>query len=68
MGYDVYDACVVAAETEDDARNIHPLSEWMWVSNGDMWPKNPKDVKVKLIGTAETGINRGVIVASFNAG
>lgn len=30
--YDTFDSCVVAAENEDDARTIHPISElneWM---------------------------------------
>jgi hypothetical protein len=54
-GYDTYDAAVVAAETEDAARNIE-------VGRGGTWCK-PEHVNVLLIGTSA-----GVILASFNAG
>ena len=74
--YDTYDSAIVAATTETEAKEIHPsiynkdviyssdLSIWDW--EGD-WCK-PKDVMVTYIGTAKPGTNRGVILASFNAG
>lgn len=34
-GYDTYDSCVVAAESEDDAREIHPDIDVTHVSNGE---------------------------------
>jgi hypothetical protein len=64
--YDTYDSAVVAAESEDDARNVHPSNSEprefsaCWV--------DPSKVTVKLIGTAAKGTERGVICASFNAG
>lgn len=89
-GYDTYDAAVVAAETEDDARTIIPIglherfnsetgnSEWynrytkQWEQERFItrltWAPNIKYVSVELIGTAEPGTERGVILASFNAG
>ena len=69
-GYDTYDSAVVAALSEDDARNMHPNGgnlktdndEWgSWVSIDYM-----HHVKVEYLG--ETEIDRGVICASFNAG
>jgi hypothetical protein len=67
--YDTYDSAVVAAETEDEARRIHPNSE-LREPEWDPWHVwAPHDeIKVELIGTAAPGITKGVIVASFNAG
>lgn len=63
-GYDTYDSCIVAAETEDEARNIHPLSGW----GSRTWARKPEYVKVELLGIAVPGTEPGVILASFNAG
>lgn len=60
--YDTYDSAVVAAETEDEARAIHPSS----LSDEETWAPI-EHVVVKLIGVAAPGIE-GVICASFNAG
>ncbi len=71
--WDTYDSAVVSAENEEDARLIHPSADYA----DDEWPKNiskdstwalPKDVMVEYIGEAKEGIEKGVIVASFNAG
>lgn len=66
--YDTYDSCVVAAETEDEARNTHP-SGWhtspIWDST--TWV-SPKDIQIKYLGEAAVYINSGVVCASFNAG
>lgn len=81
--YDTYDSCVVAAETEADARLIHPATrlihpanppyKWdgeTWRSSPD-WTNNewapPPDIQVKEIGVAADGII-GVVCASYNAG
>jgi hypothetical protein len=68
-GYDTYDSCVVAAETEYDARLITPsyLGKWSKYSYSD-WASCPENVKVKLIGTAIEGVAVGVVISSFNAG
>lgn len=64
--YDKYDSCVVASETEDDARTVNPSgNEYPWPH--DAWVK-PGQVQVKYIGEAAPGIERGVIVSSYNAG
>ncbi len=65
-GYDTFDSAVVAAESETEARSIHPdgrkreycVSSWTRKEN----------ITVDYIGTAKEGTERGVIVASFNAG
>ena len=70
-GYGTYDAAVVCAEDEEDARMIHPdrdIKGWDGKTNPwDEWCE-AKDVKVKFIGTSAKGIKRGVICASYNAG
>jgi len=65
-GYDTYDSAVVAAESEEEARNIHPYGNWE--NRLDAWCTYPRDVNVKCIGIAANHITRGVILASFNAG
>ena len=68
-GYAMYEAAIVCAETEDEARKIHP--------SGEAWDKNKsfgydwcdvKDVQVKIIGVAARNIKRGVVLASYVGG
>lgn len=62
-GYDVYDSAIVCAENEEEARTIHPdqyKSEHTWTT--------PDNVTVKMIGEAGEHIEKGVVLASFNAG
>lgn len=76
--YDTFDSAIVAAETEEAARNTHP-SEYV----PENWPTGPFDtlgydtlsswaipakVKVKYIGEAAPDIPAGVVLSSFNAG
>jgi len=69
--WDTYDSAVVAAETEDEARRIHPAGDY-WNRpeyeglNG--WCKFPEQVEVKLLGEAAPDIEPGIVLASFNAG
>lgn len=66
QGYDTYDSIVVAAETEEDARQTHPNGDW----NERLyfvWCK-AEQVEIKLLGTAIQGTEAGIICASFNAG
>ena len=65
--YDTYDSAVVCAESELDARLIHPDGpgerfEWEY-----MWAPVDK-VEVKFLGTADPSVEAGVVLASFNAG
>jgi len=69
-GYDTFDSIVVCAESEMEARLIHPITkDWcgkeescfpVWV-DADL-------LTVKHIGKAKEGIEKGIICASFNAG
>lgn len=70
-GYDTYDSAVVAAETEDAARGIHPeggeliLDDW-WQKR--TWTTDKDLVFAELIGEAVPGTEKGPILGSFNAG
>jgi hypothetical protein len=83
MGYDTYDSAVVAAESEDDARHIHPdgrscSKDGRWVvecSDGtyidfdcESWAKFSEINFIDVEYLGETDKVRGVILASFNAG
>ena len=82
--FDTYDSVVVSAENENDARNIHPsefvthITNGKWhgtYSDGGEYIKESSDwvecseihrINVEYLG--ETHKERGVILASFNAG
>lgn len=66
--YDTYDSVVVAAATEDAARQINPDGKDRWGYKYSGWCKSPDAVSVKLLGIAASDIQPGVILASFNAG
>jgi hypothetical protein len=82
-GHDTFDSAVVAAETEDAARLIHPSSFYKrckdgWgfsYADGDIKYEgkttydwcSSEDVTVKLIGVG-AHMDSGVILSSFNAG
>jgi len=81
--YDIYDAIVVAAESSDDARTIHPV-DWLDLTDG-FWTYTDEDGHVGKTGDfewllfadrhlleveylGETTRERGVVLASMNAG
>lgn len=71
-GYGTYGSCVVAADTEDEARMIHP-DDWHkdWggkeISYGS-WCDSDK-VVVEYLGYTDREVPSGtVIIASFHAG
>ena len=82
--YDTYDSAIVAAESEDDAIRICPASSNVWTEEGklalirsngeieiDRWPTWAVDlraVNAEYIGEAREDMERGVVIASFNAG
>lgn len=68
MGYDTFDSCVVAAETKEDAKKIHPRGAIYPYWSYNEWAVSSDSVQVKLIGEATPETKRGVILASFNAG
>lgn len=71
-GYDTYDSCVVVAESEEDAKTIHPnridvVSEEINFYSSSSWVRL-SEVQCELIGKAMSSMKRGVVCASFNAG
>lgn len=80
--YDTYDSAVVVAETEDDAKLIHPSEHLSWNFENMRWQYSndqsegyhgvwttPDKIRVDYIGEASDELKAGeVIVASFNAG
>jgi hypothetical protein len=72
LGYDSYDSCVVCAESEDDAKLIHPSGfsdeDKKAYHYDQTWTFNPSDINCTLIVYASENTERGVILASFNAG
>ena len=74
-GYDTYSSCVVAAESEDEARStlpgellsfgLDPRRAVEFISN--YWA-SPEFVSVTYLGEAKDGIEPGSICSSFNAG
>jgi hypothetical protein len=76
LGYDTYDSAVVVAETEEQARKVHP-SEYGEADRDGKWPaaygwaSTWKNVSAERLAPlpAESEYKAGaVIVASFNAG
>lgn len=65
VGYDTYDSVIVCAESEEEAVKIPPDGEYRW---DDTWAENPSLVKCRKIGVADESIEKGVVLASFNAG
>ena len=83
-GWDTYDSVVVIAEDVEDARNIHPSSFVTHIRGGtwrgtnisgeeystgeDTWAKYEDIDSIEATYIGETDKERGVILASFNAG
>ena len=70
MDWDTYESVIVCAESEEEAVKIHPDGEiWGTVYRwDDTWAENPSLVKCRKIGVADESIEKGVVLASFNAG
>lgn len=69
--YDTFDSMVVAAESEEEARRCHPMTLWDSPEDESLWDgvwADPGDVSVEYIGEAAGHVEKGVILASFNAG
>lgn len=68
--YDEYVSAIVCAESEEEAVKIHPNGDffdtgWRWLEE---WVETPKYVKCRKIGVADESVEKGVVLASFNAG
>lgn len=68
--YDEYISAIVCADSEEEAVKIHPDGEiWGTVYRwDDTWAENPSLVKCRKIGVADESVEKGVVLASFNAG
>ena len=69
--YDTFDSAVVAAETEDEAKHMHPSAKTDGGSGvpDATWGWAPPDRRtVEYIGEAKAGTQKDVVCASFNAG
>ncbi len=70
--YDTFDSAVVAADSEEIARQMNPYDGNPWTAKESEWTHDywcdPLFVKVEYIGEASLGVKQGVICASFNAG
>ncbi len=68
VNYDEYSNFVCCAESEDDAKNIHP-GGYSDINSDDTGTWRESNLKVKLIGIADDSIElNSVICASFHAG
>lgn len=65
-GYDTFDSIVVAADTEEDAKQLLPNSYATWGSR--RWADSPDGVYAEKIGVTQSHRKGDVIIASFNAG
>lgn len=66
--YDTFDAIIVVAENEEEAKKILPHKFKVWDGyNYSDWAR-PEDITVRLIGKAKKDIQKGCILASFRAG
>jgi hypothetical protein len=69
--YDQYSGAIVVADSEEDARKIHPHYGLDWKEGpSNMWCAVPQDVtEVECIGEADPKYAYGdVILSSFHAG
>jgi hypothetical protein len=71
--YDTYSSFVVCSEGEEMARHTNPkngiqMTKEGWEDQFSTWASSPSKVKVKYLGEADHGVERGIICSSFNAG
>jgi hypothetical protein len=70
--YDTFDSAVVCAKNKEEARKIHPEGHGRETTNDEpdgfgYWC-TLDNVQVEYIGEAKSGMKKGVVVASYNAG
>jgi hypothetical protein len=75
INYDMFDGMVVAAESEESARKLHPLSEEnkkFWEDRGEywksgVWANSSENVLVKYLGKADPSLEEEIILTSYVA-
>ncbi|MCP4397775.1 MAG: hypothetical protein GY801_10815 [bacterium] len=70
--YDTYDAAVVIAENEEEARNMDPstgeqMEKEDWRREISNWCSSPNHVSVKFLGESVDS-KKGIVCSSFHAG
>ena len=68
-GYDYFDSAVVAAETEEEAKLMHPQDGKdirTRVQVVQTWTYSPEDVDCQYLGEAKGGTQKEVICSSYN--
>ena len=69
-GFDIFDSAVVCAESEEDAKLIHPdehIEKWdggYTEENSHEWCLS-KEVEVSIIGCANKNIKKGVVLSYY---
>tara|TARA_R100000234_G_scaffold112639_1_gene86467 strand:- start:338 stop:592 length:255 start_codon:yes stop_codon:yes gene_type:complete len=48
-------SCVVVADSEEQAQQVHPFTDWDRV---EIWTYNPEDVKVTYLGEAREDLEK----------
>jgi hypothetical protein len=66
LDYDEYDSVVVVANDEADARQIK--QDWLPCDSWHPKSVNPETLKIIYLGVAYSGLKRGIIHESFQAG
>jgi hypothetical protein len=77
--YDTFDAVIVVAESEEEARMMNPYGDTSkklfstfspdsYTMISQCWAPELKYVKVKYIGEAGDKMKKGVVLASYRAG
>ena len=65
--YEYYDAIVVVAASESEARQIHPDDNWnVEHSFEDVWALSLDQVQVTYLGEAAPELTDGIVLKSFN--
>ena len=60
---ETFDACVVVAEDEEAARNVHPFGDWDRV---DVWTYTPEEVDVTYLGEAREDLEKAGFALKVN--
>lgn len=73
-GFDTYDSCVVAACSEQEAKEVYPnrfytMKEARRLQLNREWPTDTEEIYAEKIGRAEENVEPNtLIISSFNAG
>ena len=58
-----FESCVVVAENEEGARNVHPFGDWDCV---DVWTYGPDEVEVIYLGEARKDLEKAGFALKIN--